>query len=431
MHISALRKALAERDPGRRYIATVPGRGYSFIVPVTSPASQTSESGSISKPMLPARLTRMVGRKEAIAGIESKLTAHKFMTIVGPGGIGKTTVAVAIAHEMRSIFEGWIRFIDLSSLGDTSLIAPAVASSFGLTIRTNDVVPALIDRLQEAPTLLVLDGCEHLIDGASALAEKLFCRVPTLHLLATSREALRVEGENVHELAALECPPDDQRISASRSLEYPAVQLLVDRMRAVQGQFELGDADAPIAAGICRRLDGIALAIELAAGRTAIYGLGKTAGLLDDHLNLSWAGRRTAAARHQTLNAALEWSYDLLDERESLVLSRLSVFSGGFTFETAIAVVADETVDEATVSDCVWELRSKSLITAGEHELRLRLLDTTRAFASQRLARGDGQNFFAAVMPFTSAICSDEAPRAMCRAGPRRSGSKSAISGPP
>lgn len=394
VHISALRKALAERDPGRRYIATVPGRGYSFIVPVTSPASQTSESGSISKPMLPARLTRMVGRKEAIAGIQSKLTAHKFMTIVGPGGIGKTTVAVAIAHEMRSIFEGWIRFIDLSSLGDTSLIAPAVASSFGLTIRTNDVVPALIDRLQEAPTLLVLDGCEHLIDGASALAEKLFCRVPTLHLLATSREALRIEGENVHELAALECPPDDQRISASRSLEYPAVQLLVDRMRAVQGQFELGDADAPIAAGICRRLDGIALAIELAAGRTAIYGLGKTAGLLDDHLNLSWAGRRTAAARHQTLNAALEWSYDLLDERESLVLSRLSVFSGGFTFETAIAVVADETVDEATVSDCVWELRSKSLITAGEHESRLRLLDTTRAFASQRLARGDGQNLF-------------------------------------
>jgi predicted ATPase/DNA-binding winged helix-turn-helix (wHTH) protein len=393
VHISALRKALAEGDPSRRYIATVPGRGYSFIVPVISPASQRSEPGPSSRSVLPARLMRMVGRKDIIAEIQTRLTAHKFMTIVGPGGIGKTTVATAITHEMRSIFEDRIRFIDLSSLGDASLIASAAASSFGLTIRTNDVVPALVDRLQEAPTLLVLDGCEHLIDGASALAEKLFFCVPTLHLLATSREALRVEGENVHELAALECPPDDQRISARRSLEYPAVQLLVDRVRAVQGQFELVDADAPIAAAICRRLDGIALAIELAAGRTAIYGLGKTASLLDEHLNLSWVGRRTAAARHQTLNAALEWSYDLLDERESLVLSRLGVFSGAFTFETAIAVVADEKVDEATVSDCVWELRSKSLITAGEHESRLRLLDTTRAFALQRLAKSD-ENLF-------------------------------------
>jgi predicted ATPase len=151
----------------------------------------------------------MVGRKDAIATIQAKLAAQKFVTIVGPGGIGKTTVAVAVAHEMRSIFDGRVRFVDLSTL-DASLVAPAVASSFGLTIQTNDVVPALIDHLLEAPTLLVLDGCEHLIDGASALAEKLFCRVPTLHLLATSREALRVEGENVHELAALGCPPDDQ-----------------------------------------------------------------------------------------------------------------------------------------------------------------------------------------------------------------------------
>lgn len=394
VHISALRKALAEHDPSRRYIATVPGRGYSLIVPVSSTTSQTSEPGFGSRSVLPARLTRMVGQKDAIAEIQTRLTAHRFITIVGSGGIGKTTVAVAIAHEMRVIFEDRIRFIDLSLLGDASLIAPAVANSFGLTIRTNDVVPALIDRLQEAPTLLVLDGCEHLIDGASALAEKLFYRVPTLHILATSREALRVEGENVYELASLECPPDDQRISAARSLAYLAVQLLVDRVRAVQGQFELIDADAPIAADICRRLDGIALAIELVAGRTAVYGLSKTASLLDDHLNLSWAGRRTAAARHQTLNATLEWSYNLLDERESQVLSRLSVFSGGFTFETAIAVVADEKVDEAMVSDCIWELRSKSLIAAGERESRLRLLDTTRAFALRRLAKSDDQNLF-------------------------------------
>ena len=393
VHISALRKALAQSDPTRRYIANVPGRGYSFIVPVTSPSLETTEIDLTARSWLPARLMRMVGRKDAIAAIRSKLAAQKFVTIVGPGGIGKTTVAVAVAYEMRSIFDGRIRFVDLSQLGDASLVAPGVASSFGLAIQTNDVVPALIDRLQEAPTLLVLDGCEHLIDGASTLAEKLFSGVPTLHLLATSREALRVEGENVHELAALEYPPDGQGISASRALEYPAVQLLVDRVRAVRGQFDLVDADAPIAAGICRRLDGIALAIELAAGRVDVYGLGKTASLLDDHLNLSWSGRRTATARHQTLNAALEWSYDLLDEREKLVLSRLSIFSGGFTFEAAVAIVADDQIDEARVSDCVWELRSKSLITAYGHDSRLRLLDTTRAFALQRLAKSDEQLF--------------------------------------
>ena len=394
VHISALRKALAQNDPTRRYIANAPGRGYSFIVPITSPSEETSEIDLLSSSRLPARLTRMVGRKEAVAKIQARLAAEKFVTIVGPGGIGKTTVAVAVAHEMRSVFDGRVRFMDLSTLEDASLVAPAVASSFGLAIQTNDVVPALIDHLLQAPTLLVLDSCEHVIDGVSALAEKLFCGVPTLHLLATSREALRVEGENVHELAVLACPPVDQEISASRALEYPAIQLLIERVRAVRGQFELVDADAPIAAGICRRLDGIALAIELAACRVDVYGLGKTASLLDDHLNLSWAGRRTAAARHQTLNAALEWSYDLLDERERLVLSRLGVFSGGFSFEAAIAVVADDKVDEAGVSDCVCELRSKSLISAHGQESRLRLLDTTRAFAMQRLAESDERNVF-------------------------------------
>jgi predicted ATPase/DNA-binding winged helix-turn-helix (wHTH) protein len=392
VHISALRKVLTQNDPTRRYIANVPGRGYSFVVPVTSSSEQTSETEAASRSRLPSRLMRMVGRQDAIAAIQAKLAAEKFVTIVGPGGIGKTTVAVAVAHEMRSMFNGRVRFVDLSPL-DTSLVAPAVASSFGLAIQTSDVVPALIDHLLEAPTLLVLDSCEHLIDAVSALAEKLFCGVPTLHILATSREALRIEGENVHELAVLACPPDDQAISAARALEYPAVQLLVERVRAAGGQFELADADAPIAAGICRRLDGIALAIELAACRIDIYGLSKTASLLDDHLNLSWAGRRTAAARHQTLNATLEWSYGLLDEREKLVLSRLGVFSGGFTFEAAIAVAADDEVDEARVSDCVWGLRSKSLIAAYGHESRLRLLDTTRAFALQRLAERDEQLF--------------------------------------
>jgi predicted ATPase/DNA-binding winged helix-turn-helix (wHTH) protein len=390
VHISALRKALDQSDPGRRYIANVPGRGYNFVVPVTSLSPPTpGDISPSSRPRLPARLRRMLGRGDALIEIQKKLNEQKFVTIVGPGGIGKTTLAVAVAHEMSATFDGQIYFVDLSALGDASLVAPAVAAALGVSVQTNNVVPALIDRLQERPTLIILDCCEHLIDRASAMAEELICRVPTLHLLATSREAMRVEGEHVYELCALACPPEDSGLSARDVLQYPAVQLLVDRVRAVRGDFELADADAPIVAGICRRLDGIPLAIELAGGRVVIFGLSKTASLLDERLNLSWVGRRTAPSRHHTLNATLEWSYDLLGEAEKRVLRRLSVFAGGFTLEAAVAVVADQTVDEANVSDCVWELRSKSMIVAQGQEGRLHLLDTTHTFASQRLAESD------------------------------------------
>jgi predicted ATPase/DNA-binding winged helix-turn-helix (wHTH) protein len=393
VQISALRRALAQIDPSRQYVANVPGRGYRFTALISS-SSPAVELEAPSRSSLPARLARMAGRKDAVAAIKAKLAAQRFVTIIGPGGIGKTTVAVAVAHEMRSIFDSQIRFVDIGALGAAPLVAPAVAASLGLVIQTDDVVPAMVNRLLEAPTLLVLDGCEHVIGGVSVLAEKLFQSVPTLHLLATSREAMRVEGEHVYELPALACPPDNAGGSARDVLQYPAVQLLVDRVRAVRGHFELTDNDAPLAAAICRRLDGIALAIELVAGRVDIYGLSRTASLLDDGLNLPWVGRRTAKPSHQTLNATLEWSYGLLDHAERLVLSRLAVFSGGFTFEAAAAVVADEKVDESRVSDCIWELRSKSMIVARGQESRLRLLDITRTFAAQRLAESQQQNLF-------------------------------------
>jgi predicted ATPase/DNA-binding winged helix-turn-helix (wHTH) protein len=384
VQISALRRALAQIDPSRQYVANVPGRGYRFTVPVgmSSPAAETERP---ARSALPARLARMVGRKDTVTAIKAKLDAQRFVAIVGPGGIGKTTVAVAVAHEMRAIFNGRVCFVDVGSLGSALLVAPAVAASFGLVIQTDDVVPALVGRLLEAPTLLVLDGCEHVIDGVSVLAEKLFQRVPTLHLLATSREAMRVEGECVYELSALACPPDNVEASARSVLQYPAVQLLVDRVQAVRGHFEFTDKDAPLAGAICRRLDGMALAIELVAGRVDVYGLGRTASLLEDGLNLSWVGRRTAKASHQTLDATLEWSYGLLDQAARLVLGRLAVFSGGFTFDAAVAVAANEQIDETRVSDCIWELRSKSMIAVRGHESRLRLLDVTRAFAARRL----------------------------------------------
>ena len=254
VHISALRKALDRRDPGRRYIANVPGRGYSFVVPVTSLSSSTSgELPSSSR--LPARLKRMLGRNDALAAIQMKLAEQKCITIVGPGGIGKTTVAIAVAHEMSAVFNDQVHFVDLSTLGGASLVAPAVATALGVSIQTNNIVPALIDRLRERPTLIILDCCEHLIDEASAVTEALIRHVPTLHLLATSREAMRVEGEHVYELCALACPPESSSLSAHDVLQYAAVQLLVDRVRAARGDFKLVDADASIAAGICRWCD--------------------------------------------------------------------------------------------------------------------------------------------------------------------------------
>src|SRR2546429_4707703 len=191
VHISALRKALDQSDPGRRYIANVPGRGYSFVVPVKSlspPMSEDLEPSSRSR--LPAHLMRMLGRSDALATIQMKLAEQKFVTIVGPGGIGKTTVAVAVAHEMGAIFNSQVYFVDLGPLSDASLVAPAVAAALGVSVQTNNVVPALIDRLQERPTLIILDCCEHLIDGASAVAEELIPHFPTLHLLPTRREGV-------------------------------------------------------------------------------------------------------------------------------------------------------------------------------------------------------------------------------------------------
>jgi predicted ATPase/DNA-binding winged helix-turn-helix (wHTH) protein len=391
VQISALRRALDRSDPRRRYIANVHGRGYSFVVPVTS-VSPPASGGPPSASRLPRCLSRMVGRKDALAQIQIKLAEQKFVTIIGPDGIGKTTVAVAVAHELSALFDDQVHFVDLSALGRASLIAPAVAGALGVSVQAANVMPALIDHLQKRPILVVLDCCEHRIDGAAALAEELIRHVPTLRLLATSREALRVEGEHVYELRALAYPAEDGSVPAREALHYPAVQLLVDRARVVRGAFELTDADTSIAAGICRRLGGIPLAIELAASRVDLFDLGETASLLDDQLPLSREGQRTALPKQQVLNAALEWSYDLLGEPERRVLERLSVFAGGFTFEAAVAVVAAEMIDEAIVADCVWELRSKSMIAAEGPESRLRLLDIIHAFASRRLIESGEEN---------------------------------------
>jgi predicted ATPase/DNA-binding winged helix-turn-helix (wHTH) protein len=387
VHLAAIRKALGDGKFGNRYIANIQGRGYLFVGSVVG---LDDHNGSISKksPALPARLSRMIGRELAVDTISAQLVAGRFVSIVGAGGIGKTTVAVSIGRRLLEEFDDLVHFIDLGSLKDPLLVASATGLALGLPINERDPVPSLITALRHRRMLLVFDSCEHVIETASVLAEHIFNEAPQVHVLATSREALNVEGEQVHRLTPLECPSESAHLTAEEALAFPAIRLFVERATANQARLAFSDADAPVVTEICRKLDGIPLAIELAAGRVSAYGLRKVATLLDQRIGLLWRGRRTALPRHRTLTATLDWSYDLLQELEQTILRRLSVFAGIFTLEAVRSVTEGNDVDDAQIISAMVGLVTKSLVAADTSDAttHFRLLDTTRAYASQKLA---------------------------------------------
>jgi predicted ATPase len=396
-HIAAVRKALGDGRDGARYISNIAGRGYSFVAPVTrSRAARTVPvtGGTPAERVqrLPPRLTRMVGRDDTLRSLAEQLQMWRFVSIVGSGGVGKTTVAISVAHALVDGFHDAVFFIDLATLTDPQLVPTAVASAVGLMVQTQDPLASLLAFIGDRKILLVLDSCEHVIGVAAALSERVFGEAPQAHILATSREALRVEGEHVHLLYSLDCPPEDAGLTAMEALRYPAAQLFMERAAASGYGAVLSDIDAPIVARICHRLDGVALAIELAASRIGSLGIRGVAELLDNRFGLLWQGRRTALPRHQTLNAMLDWSYSLLSEREKVVLCRLSVFIGNFTLQAAGSVASETEVNEADAIDAVASLVAKSLISATviNESPYYRLLDTTRAYAAAKLAeRGE------------------------------------------
>jgi predicted ATPase/DNA-binding winged helix-turn-helix (wHTH) protein len=404
VHIAGLRKALEDGRDGVRYVVNVPGRGYCFVAPVTHSTAQQSVppaeavfTGGLQK--LPTRLTRIVGRDDVVRSLSARLMKWRFVSIVGPGGIGKTTVAVSIAHELSNSFDGAVFFVDLSASTDPQLVPTAVAcalgSALGFMVLAHDPVGSLLGFLGDKRILLILDNCEHVIDAAAALAERVVSEAPQAHILATSREALRAEGEHVHILHALDSPPDDARLTAAETLGFPAAQLFMERATASGNRSRLDDADAPVVARICRRLDGIPLAIELAASRAGLYGIRGTAELLDDRFGLVWQDRRTAQPRHQTLTAMLDWSYNLLSNHEKTVLSRLSVFVGDFTLKAACSVASEKETDDTDVTEAVASLGAKSLIsiTLINGSTYCRLLEATRAYAGAKLAgRGEADS---------------------------------------
>src|SRR5271170_2417996 len=395
--MATLRKALGDGRDGVRYVSTVAGPGYCFVAPVTrSTAARTVPVTGIATTervqKLPPRPARMVGRDDTVRALAEQLQVRRFVSIVGAGGIGKTTVAISVAHALLDGFNGAVFFVDLAALTDAELVPTAVASTLGFMVQTQDPVVSLLAFVGDKKILLVLDNCEHVIGVAAALAERVVCEAPQAHILATSREALRVEGEHVHLLYSLECPSEDAGLTATEALEYPAAQLFMERAAASGYGAVLSDIDAPIVARICRRLDGIALAIELAASRVGSLGIRGTAELLDNRFSLLWHGRRTALPRHETLSAMLDWSYRLLSERDKVVLCRLSVFVGDFTLQAASSVASETDADQADVIDAVAGLVAKSLIstTVISESTYYRLLDTTRAYTAAKLAeRGE------------------------------------------
>lgn len=386
--ITALRHVLAEGGTGESYVVTEPGRGYRFVAAVARSTSDTVQAQVVQKGHnLPGRLTRPIGRAQIVAMVGSRLQRSRFITIIGPGGIGKTTVALAVAEELMPSYKDGVRFIDLAPLSDPQLVPSALASVLGVAIRSESPYPALISFLRDKHMLLLLDNCEHVVEAAAALAEEILRGAPRVHILATSREPLRAEDERVQRLLPLEIAPASAGLTAAEALTFPAIQLFVERAAASADGYELTDADAPVVAQICRRLDGIALAIELAAGRIDAFGLRGVAARLDNLFTLLTRGRRTALPRHQTLSATFDWSYVLLSETERVVMRRLGVFAGRFTMEAASAVAGDETIAASDVDENIANLVEKSLVGAdvGGEVVYYRLTDTARAYALKKL----------------------------------------------
>jgi predicted ATPase/DNA-binding winged helix-turn-helix (wHTH) protein len=390
-HMNGVRKALGDGRDGARYITTIAGRGYCFVFPTThgeAVGQETERAGaSEARAKLPSTLARMIGRDETVSDVTEELLSKRFVTIVGPGGIGKSTLAIAIAHQLMEPFDSCVRFVDLSSTTDAQLVPSMVASAVGFVAHATDIVPNLVDFLADKKMLIILDSCEHVIEHAARVADAIFANTPDVYILATSREALRVDGEQVHQLSPLPTPPGDNDLGREAVLWFSAVQLFIERVTASGVRFHLTDADAPVVARICRDLDGIPLAIELAAGRVSAYGVEGIAELLGDRFALLGNARRTANPRHQTLSTTLDWSYNLLGLHERTLLRRLSIFAGPFSLKAAVAAAAFGDLGEMSVLDGVGNLISKSLISAdlSGRSPNYRLLDTTRTYLRDKL----------------------------------------------
>jgi predicted ATPase/DNA-binding winged helix-turn-helix (wHTH) protein len=383
-HIAALRKTLGDKD----LIANIAGRGYSFVAPVSRRRVEAKRASGHKVTFLPALPRRLVGRDEILGGLPLQLRERRFVTIVGPGGIGKTSIALAAGHQFGAAFNGDVCFFDVANESDSRSLVDGLALALGISVEAATAAQGLAPLLRDRRLLLILDGCEAAIDAAATLAEELVQQVSGLHVLATSREALRVQGEYICRLPPLPYPNGDAALSVSELLGFPSVQLFVERAVASDQSFEVTSDNAALVGAICRKLDGLALAIEIAAGRVEAYGVAEIERQLESQFALRWPGRRTAVSRHQTLSATLDWSYALLSPAERAALRRLAVFPGNFTLEMAASTIQDAEVSAGDAHELVTSLVVKSLVQPNlvARYGTYHLLDTTRSYASEKLA---------------------------------------------
>ncbi len=388
VQITGLRKVLGDGVGGARYISNLPGRGYCFVAPVQFEKQAPPPEEKVLYPASDQHGTTLpshiVGREEVVKRIEFFLHTYRFVTIHGPGGMGKTTVAKAVVAATRGAFEGNVFFLDIGAVADPKLLTSALASALGLVVQDQNLQPQIIGLLRDQRALIVFDSCEHAISQVAELAEAIHREAAGVSLLVTSREPLRIAGERVVQLASLALPPLDRRLELPQLLQFSAARLFVERAFAAGLPADLTEIDIENLVQICHALDGIPLAIEIAASRSGRHGLAETAQLLDGRFRLLWQGQRSAVPRHQTLHATLDWSYNLLSPEEQSALQWLSVFASRFSREAAAAIALTETVDAQRILD---DLVAKSMVSIDfeDRAARYRLLDTTRAYVHPRL----------------------------------------------
>ncbi len=414
IHVLALRKAFAA---DRGLIRTVFGRGYRFtgeIRTVSAPPDAPMTAALPDAPMtaalpdapmtaalpgaappptrpptnLPLPVSELIGRDTELPEIMDLSASHRLVTLTGTGGIGKTRLGFEVARHQLPKFADGVWSAELAPSSDPDLVPITVATALGLEFASGMASPqSVANALRSKQIMLVLDNCEHVVNAAASMADALLRANPAVRVIATSREPLRIEGEWIYRVSPLAVPPEGSP-ETEDPLRYGAVRLFGERARAAAANLSSDARTASAIAGICRRLDGIPLAIELAAARAASLGIDGLAAGLGDRFRLLAQGRRTALPHHQTLQGTLDWSYELLTEPERVVLRRLAIFAGGFTLQAAGAVVADDEITAMEIVDCVADLVAKSLVMtdASGAVLRYRLLETTRAYALEKLA---------------------------------------------
>ncbi|PZP18919.1 MAG: transcriptional regulator [Sphingomonas hengshuiensis] len=389
VNVAALRRVLRQARSGPSYIATVSGRGYRFVAPVRVYGADVAEPS-----LNPAGrfrtlpdFTEVVGRDEVLTELASRLHEQRFLTVVGPAGVGKTTVAIALARRLLDQYRDGVCFVDLTVVGDPQLVDATIAAALGVGGKWTNILAGIVEALRDRQMLVLLDNCEHVLSTTSAIAEHLTLALPDIHILATSREPLRSRVEDVCRLSPLPYPEEHRGQDWADAMAFPAVDLFVKRARASSG-YRFNDVDAPVVTAICRRLDGIALAIELAAARLATLSSERLLERLEHSFEPLRSSSNDAPLRHQTLLATLDWSYQLLSRDEARLMRLLSVFSTSFSHADVVGVAGDGGRSIEEIAGCTQSLAAKSLlsVTYEAGAPRLRLLDSTRSFAAALLS---------------------------------------------